>query len=77
MYTTTYMHAFCFDNKNKKKRKTLNNKSRNGHEIIEKISNKIIKPLPKLKGKTYCNKSIFGGESFDKTVNYVKKIGEK
>jgi len=71
------MHAFSFDNINKIERKKLNNKSRNGHEINTKLSDKIMKSLPKIKGNTYCNKSVYGGESFDKIITYVKKIGEE
>lgn len=77
MYTTTYMHAFSFNDKNKIDRKTLNNKSKNGHETNENLTKKIIEPLPKKKGNTFSNKSIYGGETFDKTITYVKKIGEK
>ena len=77
MYTTTYMHSFSFCDLNKINRRTLNNKSENGHEIKIKLTNKIGNPLPKKKGKTFSNKSIFGGETFDKKIIYVKKIGEK
>ena len=77
MYTTCYMHAFSFDDIHKIKRKKLNNKSRNGHESNINITSKITRPLQKIKGNTYCNKTAYGGESFDKRITYVKKIGEE
>jgi hypothetical protein len=71
------MHAFSYNTKKIQKGRTLNNKSQRGYEIKEKITNKINTPLPKRKGKTLLNTSIFGTESYDKTIDYVKKIGEE
>ena len=77
MYVTTYMHAFSYNAKNIQKRGALNNKSQGGYEINKNLTVNINTPLPKKKGKTFLNTSVFGTESYDKTIDYVKKIGEE